>query len=79
MKVLFVAESPPWNRDQAYFYNQNSRNKRTNLRIEVLKLLNLKSLIEFKNRGYYLIDAIKCRLNKREEKKGAYRSYVDLF
>ena len=69
VKVLFVVESPPWNGNQAYFYNQNSRNKRTNLRIEVLKLLNLKSLIEFKNRGYYLIDAIKCRLNKREEKK----------
>ena len=69
VKVLFVAESPPWNGNQAYFYNQNSHNKRTNLRIEVLKLLNLNSLIEFKNRGYYLIDAIKCRLNKREKKK----------
>lgn len=68
VKVLFVAESPPWNGKQSYFYNQNQGDNRTNLRKEVLSLLNLKSLEEFKTKGYYLIDVIKCRLNKKVKK-----------
>ena len=68
VKVLFVAESPPWNGKQSYFYNQNQADNRTNLRKEVLSLLNLKSLEEFRTKGYYLIDVIKCRLNKKVKK-----------
>jgi len=68
VKVLFVAESPPWNGKQSYFYNQTPGDKRTNLRKEVLSLLNLKSLEEFRTKEYYLIDVIKCRFNKKVKK-----------
>ncbi len=68
VKVLFVAESPPWNGKESYFYNQNAGDNRTNLRKEVLSLLNLKSLEEFRTKGHYLIDVIKCRFNKRVKK-----------
>ena len=65
IKVLFIAESPPWDRNDAqpYFYN-NRYPKKVGLRREVLKHLNLENLENFKDEGYFLIDAIKCRLNK---------------
>ena len=62
--VLFVAESPPWNGKQRYFCNLDVVEKRTNLRKEVLKYLKLESLKDFRTRGYFLTDAVKCRLNK---------------
>ena len=65
VKVLFIAESPPWNEKRRYFYNPNVVEKRTNLRKEVLKYLKLSSLEEFKKKGYFLVDTIKCRLKKR--------------
>lgn len=65
VKVLFIAESPPWNEKRRYFYNPNVVEKRINLRKEVLKYLNLSSLEEFKKKGYFLVDTIKCRLKKR--------------
>lgn len=68
IKVLFIAESPPWNGNQRYFYHEIDE-KRTNLRKEVLRHLNLKNLKEFKEEGYFLIDAIKCRINKKGKKK----------
>jgi uncharacterized phage protein (TIGR02220 family) len=68
INVLFIAESPPWNGKQRYFYNPDIVEKRTNLRKEVLRHLNLKTLEEFRDNGYFLIDAIKCRLNKKEKK-----------
>lgn len=68
VKVLFIAESPPWNGKQRYFYNETNE-KRTNLRKEVLHHLNLKTLEEFRREGYLMIDAIKCRLNKKGKKK----------
>jgi uracil-DNA glycosylase len=68
VKVLFIAESPPWNGKQRYFYNQTVVENRTNLQKEVREYLGLKSLEEFRSEGYFLIDAIKCRLNKSEKK-----------
>ena len=68
VEVLFIAESPPWNGKQRYFYNQDVDEQRTNLRKEVLEHLQLNSLDEFKGKGFALIDAIKCRLNKRQKK-----------
>jgi uracil-DNA glycosylase len=65
VKVLFVAESPPWNGERRYFYNTLSIGKRAGLRKEVLRWLNLPSIEAFKEDGYFLIDAIKCRLNKK--------------
>lgn len=69
VKVLFIAESPPWNGQQRYFYNPSVVEKRTNLRNEVLKYLNLSSLEEFMNRGCFLVDTIKCRLKKSKKIK----------
>lgn len=68
VNVLFVAEAPPWNGKQRYFYHQDIVENRTNLRKEILKYLGLNSLEEFKDGGYFLTDAIKCRLNKSEKK-----------
>ena len=66
VKVLFIAESPPW---QGYFYDQKTGNNQICLRTEVLNHLNLTSLTEFRTKGYYLIDAIKCRLKKPKGQK----------
>ena len=71
--VLFVAESPPWDGKQRYFYNTDDVEKRTNLKKEVLKYLDLKSLEEFKDKGYFLVDTIKCRLNKSKKIKTPLR------
>jgi uracil-DNA glycosylase len=62
--VLFLAESPPWSRDR-YFYKTDMTGNKVHLQKEVLGYLNLASLSEFKAKGYFLIDAIKCRLNKQ--------------
>jgi len=72
IKVLFIAESPPWNGKQRYFYNPSLLEKR-GLRKEVLKYLNLTSLEEFMEKGYFLIDTIKCRLNKSRKTKTPLR------
>lgn len=64
VKVLFLAESPPWNKER-YFYKTDMTGNKTHLQKEVLGYLNLASLSEFKEKGYMLIDAIKCRLNKQ--------------
>ena len=66
VNVLFVAESPPWNGEQRYFYNTLRTGKQAGLRKEVLKHLNCPSLEAFKGKGYFLVDAIKCRLNKKD-------------
>jgi hypothetical protein len=63
VKVLFLAESPPWSKER-YFYKPDMAKKKINLQKEVLKYLNLKSLDEFKAKDYFIIDVIKCRLNK---------------
>jgi len=72
-KVLFIAESPPRDRKQRYFYNPDVVEKRINLRKEVLKYLDLNSLEEFKDKGYFLVDTIKCRLNKSKKIKTPLR------
>lgn len=73
VEVLFIAESPPWDGKQRYFYNPDVVEKRTNLRKEVLKYLDLNSLEEFKDKGYFLVDTIKCRLNKSKKIKNPLR------
>jgi uracil-DNA glycosylase len=42
------------------------------LRSEVLKRLNVKKLEDFKEKGYFLIDTIKCRICKPIKKKSLY-------
>lgn len=68
VKVLFVAESPPWDKER-YFYKKDMTGNGTNLQKELFRYLDLASLEDFKGRGYFLIDAIKCRLNKRYGKE----------
>jgi len=72
VRVLFIAESPPRNRKQRYFYNSSADSK-GGLREEVLRYLNMRSLEEFRDKGCYLIDAIKCRLNKSSQLKSPLR------
>ena len=69
VEVLFIAESPPWDGKERYFYNPDVDEKRTSLRMEVLNYLNLGSLEEFKDKGYFLVDTVKCRLNKSKKIK----------
>jgi len=69
VRVLFVAESPPWDGKQRYFYNPDVVEKRTNLRKEVLTYLDLNSLKEFRDEGFFLVDSIKCRLDKTKKKR----------
>ncbi|MGD6934197.1 MAG: uracil-DNA glycosylase family protein [Candidatus Bathyarchaeia archaeon] len=64
VEVLFLAGSPPWSKDR-YFYKTAMKGNKTHLQKEVLCYLELASLSEFKEKGYLVIDAIKCRLNKQ--------------
>jgi hypothetical protein len=82
VNVLFIAESPPWNGKQRYFYREDIVENRTGLRKEVLKYLGLDSLEEFKNEGYFLVDAINCRLNKSRKEsvpRRVLRTCANLF
>jgi len=72
VRVLFIAESPPRNGKERYFYNPTTDSK-GGLRKEVLRYLDLRSLEELRDEGYYLIDAIKCRLNKSKQLKALLR------
>lgn len=67
--VLFIAESPPCNGKQRYFYNPDVYKRKTDLRREVLSRLEPKELEDFRKDGYFLIDTIKCRLRKPIKKK----------
>lgn len=69
VEVLLIAESPPCNGNQRYFYNPEVTEKRTNLRKEVLSRLHLEKLEDFRKEGYFLIDTIKCRLCKPIKKR----------
>lgn len=67
VKCLLIAESPP-RLPPFYFYNDKTMG---NLKTELFKLLGIESdtilsrLTEFKERGFFLIDTVKCRCNKR--------------
>ncbi|MGH7381285.1 MAG: uracil-DNA glycosylase family protein [Candidatus Methylomirabilales bacterium] len=71
IKVVFIAEAPPGN-SKGYFYDPRPHPKyKETLRKELFNLLGLSlgdtaaKLAEFKERGYFLVDAIKCRCKKR--------------
>lgn len=67
VKCLLIAESPP-RKPPLYFYNDKTMG---NLKTELFKLLGIESdtilsrLTEFKERGFFLIDTVKCRCDKR--------------
>jgi len=51
VRVLFIAESPPWNGKQRYFYNPSVGDESPGLRERVLKYLKLNSPQEFLERN----------------------------
>ena len=60
VSVLFIAESPPGH-ESRYFYNLGTPNL---TRKKLLELLEMPDLSNFKKKGYFLTDTIKCRLWK---------------
>jgi len=68
VKVLCIAESPPKNGDNSYFYNEKTKG---GLKNKLFNLLDIheetveKQLQRFKEK-FFLIDAIKCRLDKSQ-------------
>lgn len=71
VKVLFIAESPPKDGDEAYFYNDQTEGR---LKDKIFNLLYIreetaeKRLQRFKERNFFLIDTLKCRLDKSKKK-----------
>ena len=70
VKVLFIAESPSWAKHHPYFYNLQSPPGRSGFGRNIFHLLDItgntkeKQLVEFRERGYLLIDTIKCVYRK---------------
>ena len=65
IKCLFIAESPPGDVNTFFYYPYTDNF----LRKRLLRFLGIHAdgedgLREFKRRGYFLIDAIECRVNK---------------
>ena len=71
VKVLFIAESPPKDGDDGYFYNEKTEGR---LKDKIFNLLDIheekaeKGLQRFKQRNFFLIDTVKCRLDKSKRK-----------
>jgi len=69
-RVVFIAEAPPANSDGYFYDSKPHANYKETLRKALFELLELKGddtsarLFEFKKRGYFLVDAIKCRCKK---------------
>jgi Uracil DNA glycosylase superfamily len=71
VKVLFVAEAPPWLRTEQeprYFYNPKVYNgTRRNLLTQLgIKDYGERGLEEFEEKGYLLSDTVKCRLYTKD-------------
>lgn len=70
VRLLLLAEAPPWNDQKNYFYN---REYEGNLSREVFELLGIEGtskccqLHEFKDRGYFIVDTILCVVDKSDE------------
>jgi uracil-DNA glycosylase len=65
IKCLFIAESPPGDVNR-FFYNPCTHSRIREKLFEALEINadGEEGLQEFKRRGYFLIDAIKCRVKK---------------
>ena len=70
VNVLFIAEAPSWAKHHPYFYNLQSPPGRSGFGKNIFQLLDIsgdtrkKQLVEFRERGYLLIDTIKCIYRK---------------
>ena len=88
IRVLFITESPPSLRKglekdlQPYFYNENFKTAGNTLRgvlLEVLEISDenpLQELEKFRDEGYFLIDAMKCRVSKKEIERRYWKDLV---
>jgi uracil-DNA glycosylase len=65
IKCLFIGESPP-GRD-IFFYDSGCEGpfRRNLLNILQINKSGYEGLCDFKNRGFLLVDVLKCRINKR--------------
>jgi hypothetical protein len=74
VKVLWIVESPPYSNPPRYFYRPELT-KHDSLYKEVMKSLDIipsspkaDSLNKFKQLGYFLIDAAKCPIDKKNSR-----------
>lgn len=85
IKILFVAESPPWDfvKDKHSYFYAPGQVKRGGLSYHIMSVLFKEKfytkehfLQKFMKEGFYLIDMVKCPINKltKEEKKKTSRS-----
>jgi hypothetical protein len=71
VKVLFLAESPPWD-ESMYFYNEK---REGGLSLTLFDYLGIdgatkrEKLLDFKRRGLFLADTVKCIFRKNVRKK----------
>lgn len=93
LRILFVAESPPWaftNDRTAYFYASGEKIAYGGLGYYMIPILfdekittKEQFLQKFRESGFYLIDMVKCPINKlsKKEKKEAIKhcaKYLDV-
>jgi len=67
IRVLFIVESPPWKDQARYFYDETSNGILCRTLFNFLHIPHDQqsiSLQEFKSRGFFLIDTIKCIFDK---------------
>ncbi len=70
VKVLFLAESPPWN-ESLYFYSEKREGGLSRTLFRYLGIdgaSKTEKLLEFKRRGLFLIDTLKCVFKKNVRK-----------
>lgn len=67
INVLFIVESPPWNDQTRYFYDKTSKGILCRTLFNFLQISQDQqstALKEFKSKGFFLIDTIKCIFDK---------------
>jgi uracil DNA glycosylase superfamily protein len=69
VKVLFLAESPPWRKKSTYFYNQQRSGGLSEAIFNYLKIKGDSKTVklqEFKRRQFFLTDTVKCVFEKSQ-------------
>ncbi len=69
VKVLLLAESPPWRKESAYFYNEHLSGGLSEVVFNLLKIKGeskSEKLREFKRRQFFLTDTVKCVFEKSQ-------------
>jgi hypothetical protein len=71
LECLFIAESPPGNSERFFYKDDKDKPElKSQLRENLFDLLGIKrGLLEFKEKGFLLVDTIECRVKKRDGEK----------